>query len=246
MGRLAPKLRTPTPLPTPARLGRALGGRLPPRGARIGLLGGSFNPAHAGHLHISREAIKRLNLDEVWWLVSPQNPLKARQGMASLEERLSRAKVLAKGRRIRVTALETLLGTQYTVESLERILQRFPGRKFVWLMGADNMVQVSRWQDWQRIFQQLPVAVLARPSYSIRASSSKAAVRYRRRRLSGTRARGLVLWPPPAWALLRIRLSKLSATELRQARTGQTASQDGQGGPARASGAPAWTRYERG
>ncbi|MEQ8653764.1 MAG: nicotinate-nucleotide adenylyltransferase [Kiloniellales bacterium] len=190
----------------------------------MGLLGGSFNPAHSGHLHISREAIKRLKLDEVWWLVSPQNPLKAQQGMASLQTRLRDAQVVAKDRRIRVTALESLLGTQYTVESLEQLLKRFPGRHFVWLMGADNMVQISRWQDWPQIFHQLPVAVLARPSYSIRASSSKAAVRFRRRRLSGARARGLALWPVPAWALLRIKLSKLSATGLRQARIGQTVS----------------------
>ncbi len=218
MGRFALRTGSTPPLPTPARLAAALGGRLPGRGRRIGLLGGSFNPAHAGHLHISREALKRLNLDEVWWLVSPQNPLKARQGMARLQTRLSGAKTVAKDPRIRVTALEAYLGTQYTVASLEQILLRFPGRRFVWLMGADNLIQVSRWQNWQEIFHQLPIAVLARPSYSIRASTSKAAVRFRSRRLSGLQARDLALWSTPAWALLRIRLSKLSATRLRQAR----------------------------
>lgn len=147
--------------------------------------------------------------------------------MAALEARLGKAKTIARDRRIRVTALETLLGTQYTVDSLALILQRFPGRKFVWLMGADNMVQISRWRLWPQIFRQLPVAVLARPSYSIKASSSKAALRFRRQRLSGSGARGLALWSPPAWALLRIKLSKLSATGLRQARNGNTVSHDG-------------------
>ncbi len=246
MGRHAPKSGSSPPLPTPTRLARALDGHLPPRGTRVGLLGGSFNPAHAGHLHISREAIKRLELDEIWWLVSPQNPLKARHGMAPLEQRLSSARQVAKDRRIHVTALESLLATQYTVASLHEILRRFPGRNFVWLMGADNMVQISRWRDWPQIFHQLPVAVLARPSYSVRASSSKAAVRFRRRRLSGTRARGLALWPAPAWALLRIRLSTLSATELRQARVGQAVPQDDLGGPARASGALLQAEDKRG
>ncbi len=220
MARSGPSFAPPKALATRSRLARALGGRLPARGQRIGLLGGSFNPAHAGHLHISREALKRLDLDEVWWLVSPQNPLKPRCGMAPLEERLAGARAMARDRRIRATALETLLGTQRTADSLQQICLRFPGRHFVWLMGADNMIQVSRWQHWQQIFHQLPVAVLARPSYSIKASTSKAAVRFRKGRLSGSRARGLALWPTPAWALFRIRLSTLSATGLRQARQG--------------------------
>lgn len=206
-----------TPLATPARLGRSLGGRLPARGQAIGLLGGSFNPAHAGHLHISREALKRLGLDEVWWLVSPQNPLKERQGMAPLAERLAFAREVARHPRIRVTDLERLLGTRHTAESLKRLCKHLPGCRFVWLMGADNLVQIDRWHDWTQIFNRLPVAALARPSYSIRASTSKAATRFRKRRLSGRMARRLAKQPPPAWVLLRIRLSKLSATGLRQA-----------------------------
>ncbi len=220
MDKSDPRTALSHPVPTPARLAAALSGRLPARGRRIGLLGGSFNPAHAGHLHISRQALERLNLDEVWWLVSPQNPLKAKLGMVPLEARLASAHALAKDPRITVTALESLLGTQRSVATLERLLRRLPGRRFVWLMGADNMIQVCLWQDWPQIFRQLPVAVLARPSYSIRASSSKAAVRFHKGRLSGSRARDLALWPTPAWALVRIRLSKLSATGLRQARSG--------------------------
>ncbi|GAB5471258.1 MAG: nicotinate-nucleotide adenylyltransferase [Rhodospirillales bacterium] len=209
-----------TPLATPARLGAALGGRLPPPGRAIGLLGGSFNPAHAGHLHISREALKRLNLSEVWWLVSPQNPLKSARGMAPLVQRLHSARQVARDPRITVTALESLLGSRYTAESLRRLRKRLPGRSFVWLMGADNMIQIDRWHDWASIFEQLPVAVLARPSYSIKASSSKAAQRFGKMRLTAARSRGLARQPPPAWALLRIRLSKLSATKLRQAQGG--------------------------
>ncbi len=222
MDKPAPDVLPDRGLPTPARLARALDGALPPRGRAIGLLGGSFNPAHAGHVHISRQALKRLNLHEVWWLVSPQNPLKAKDGMAPLAERLRKARLLTRHQRIRVTALEALFGTQLTAESLGCLLRRLPERRFVWLMGADNMIQVVRWHHWTKIFNQLPVAVLARPSYSIRASSSKAAIRFRKGRLTGSRARQLALSPPPAWALLRIRLNKLSATGLRRARPGQT------------------------
>ncbi|MBC6404205.1 MAG: nicotinate-nucleotide adenylyltransferase [Rhodospirillales bacterium] len=208
------------PVATPARLAAALGHRLPPRAARIGLLGGSFNPAHGGHLHISREALKRLNLDEVWWLVAPQNPLKAQDCMAPLAERLQGARGIAKDRRIRVSPLEALLGTERTAASLALLTGRLPGRRFVWLMGADNMIGIDRWHDWPRIFALLPVAVLARPSYSVRASSSKAAVRLRKGRLPEVQARRLADWPTPAWVLLRCRLSSLSATKLRQARKG--------------------------
>ena len=164
-----------------------------------------------------------MNLHEVWWLVSPQNPLKAKDGMAPLEARLRSAQLMARDRRIRVTALETLLGTQLTADSLRCLARRFPGRRFVWVMGADNMIQIVQWYHWTEIFNHLPIAVFARPSYSIRASSSKAAIRFRKGRLTGPKARQLALSPPPAWALLRIRLSKLSATGLRQARPGQTA-----------------------
>lgn len=210
---------SPPPVATPARLAAELGGRLPPPGRRVGLLGGSFNPAHAGHLHISREALSRLRLDEVWWLVSPQNPLKPENGMAPLAERLASARAAARGeRRITVTALEELLGTRYTADTLAVLTRRFPAVRFVWLMGADNLIQISRWEAWTRIFHSLPVAVLARPAYSIRASSAKAAQRFRLQRLPERRAGGLAMETPPAWAFLHIRLSALSATQIREAR----------------------------
>jgi nicotinate-nucleotide adenylyltransferase len=207
-------------VPTRARLGAALGGHLPVAGQRIGLLGGSFNPAHGGHRHISLAALRRLGLDAVWWLVSPQNPLKPAAGMAPLAERLAGARALARHPRIRVAALETLLGTRYTADTLTALKRRFPGVRFVWLMGADNLIQVSDWENWTQIFHAVPVAVLARPTYSLRASSAKAAQRFRRGRLSEQGAAGLADREPPAWAFLHIRLSALSATQIRAARRG--------------------------
>jgi nicotinate-nucleotide adenylyltransferase len=204
-------------MPTRAQLARSLGGRLPPDGARIGLLGGSFNPAHAGHLHISREAMKRLGLDQVWWLVSPQNPLKAEDGMAPAAERLAGAGRLARGRRLVATDIETLLGTRYTADTLRALRHAFPRVRFVWLMGADNLIQIDRWEDWQRIFHCVAVAALARPTYSLRASRSKAAVRFKAARWAERKVRGLADAAPPAWAFLHIRLSPLSATRIRAA-----------------------------
>ncbi len=205
---------------TPARLAATLGGRLPVAGQRIGLLGGSFNPAHAGHRHVSLEALRRLGLDAIWWLVSPQNPLKPAAGMAPFTERLADARRLASHPRIQATGLEALLGTRYTADTLTALTRRFRGVRFVWLMGADNLIQVSDWEDWTRIFHAVPVAVLARPTYSLRASSAKAAQRFHRHRLSERRAAGLADRDPPAWALLHIRLSALSATQIRAARRG--------------------------
>jgi nicotinate-nucleotide adenylyltransferase len=206
------------PLPTPARLAAALGGHLPPPGARIGLLGGSFNPAHDGHRLISLEALKRLGLDEVWWLVSPQNPLKPVAGMAPLESRLARARALACQRRIRVTGIEELLASHYTADTLRALTRRFPRVRFVWLMGADNLVQLTKWKDWREIFHVVAVAVFDRPSYSLRAAAARAARRFARYRLDENRARGLAGRAPPAWVFIHSRLNALSATQLRARR----------------------------
>ena len=214
MGRPAPN-PVENGAPTPARLGAALGGRLPARGQKIGLLGGSFNPAHRGHRHISLEALKRLGLDEVWWLVSPQNPLKPQKGMAPLEERLETARAAARHPQIRVTDLERVLDTVYTAETLGTLVTRFPGVRFVWIMGADNLAQIHRWQDWQQIFHLAPVAVFDRPTYSLRALAAKAARRFTRSRRSGGGIAGLAAATPPAWSFLHIRLDPLSATALR-------------------------------
>lgn len=221
MGRPAPNPGEPQ-LATPARLARALGGGLPAKGQKIGLLGGSFNPAHRGHRHISLEALRRLDLDEVWWLVSPQNPLKPPKGMAPLEQRLAEARAAADHPHLRVTDLERVLDTVYTAETLSALVARFPGVRFVWIMGADNLVQVHRWQHWQEIFHLAPVAVFARPTYSLRALASKAARRFARQRVNGSRIAGLAAAEPPAWSFLHIRLDPLSATALRNRKDRRT------------------------
>lgn len=183
--------------------------------ARIGLLGGSFNPAHEGHRHISLEALKRLRLHEVWWLVSPQNPLKTRAEMASLARRLAAAEKVADDSRIRVTDLERRLGTTYTVDTIRALRRRFPRERFVWLMGADNLIQVSRWKQWQEIFRLVPVAIFARPPYSTRALSAKAARFFAMSRVPENQAGQLVERMPPCWVFLHIRPNPLSASSIR-------------------------------
>ena len=190
------------------------------RRLRIGLLGGSFNPAHAGHLHISRLALQRLGLDYVWWLVSPQNPLKPVRGMASLAERLRGAVAVARRHpRIRVSAIEARLGTRYTVDTLAALRRHFPATRFVWLMGADNLSQLVRWRQWSRIFHLVAIAVFARGSYVMKALAGKAARRFRRFRVSSGRARGLASKPLPAWAFLPTPLNTASATAIRRKRS---------------------------
>ena len=132
---------------------------------RIGLLGGSFNPAHKGHRRLSLAAVERLGLDEVWWLVSPGNPLKEAKGMAPLAARLASARGMARGAPIRASAIERELGTRYTVDTLRALVRRYPDRRFVWLMGADNLAQFHRWRDWRRIAALVPIAVVTRPGY---------------------------------------------------------------------------------
>ncbi len=186
-------------------------------GRRIGLLGGSFNPAHRGHLEISRAALRRLGLDQVWWLVSPQNPLKATRGMASMEERMAGARAQARDPRILALALESALGTVYTADTVAAVARRFPRSRFVWLMGADNLVQVSDWKDWERIFFTVAVAVFDRPSYSLRALAATAARRFARHRLPETAARSLAGRAPPAWVFVHQRLNPQSSTRIRAA-----------------------------
>ncbi|HTH96680.1 MAG TPA: nicotinate-nucleotide adenylyltransferase [Stellaceae bacterium] len=187
------------------------------RTRRVGLLGGSFNPAHIGHLHISLMALKRLNLDEVWWLVSPQNPLKSTSGMAPFAGRISHAQAMTRHHpRIKVTGLEALLDSPYTADTLRQLRKRFPQTRFVWMMGADNLRQISRWNHWLEIFRRVPIAVFARPTYSLSALSGMAAQRFRHRRVEPHSARRLATMPAPAWSFFPIRLDHTSATELRR------------------------------
>ena len=187
---------------------------------RIGILGGSFNPAHRGHLDISLKALRRLGLDQVWWLVSPQNPLKPADGMAPFAERLAAARRMARNPRIRVTDLEQRLGSRFTAESLKLLLRRFPETRFVWLMGADNLAQIAQWRDWQQIFHLVPIAVFARPSYCFKALAAKAARRFARYRLKEGAGRRLATSEPPAWLFVHGRLNPISATEIRRRRSG--------------------------
>ena len=187
---------------------------------RIGILGGSFNPAHRGHLDISLKALRQLGLDQVWWLVSPQNPLKPADGMAPFAERLAAARRMARNPRIRVTDLEQRLGSRYTAESLKLLRRRFPQTRFVWLMGADNLAQIAQWRDWQQIFHLVPIAVFARPSYCFKALAAKAARRFARYRLKEGAGRRLATSEPPAWLFVHGRLNPISATEIRRRRSG--------------------------
>lgn len=195
---------------------RPLLGKLAPR--RIGLLGGSFNPAHAGHRLISLEALKRLGLDEVWWLVAPQNPLKPVRGMATIAKRVAAARRIAAHPRIRVLDLETRLGTRYTVDTVKELQRIFPRRRFVWLMGADNLAQIRHWKHWSEIFSRVPIAVFARPTYCFKGLAELAARRYRRRRVTPDAAGRLADLVPPAWTFLPTRLDASSATEIRSHR----------------------------
>jgi nicotinate-nucleotide adenylyltransferase len=185
---------------------------------RIGLLGGSFNPAHDAHRAVSLFALKRLKLDRVWWLVSPGNPLKDVSGLPDLTARIRAAQEIADDARIVVTGIEAELRTRYTVDTLARLRRRFPRARFVWLMGADNLSQFSRWRDWQGIAALLPIAVIDRPSHSLRASASTAAHRLARYRLDAARAEQLADCAPPAWVFLRGLKLTLSSTQLRGAR----------------------------
>jgi nicotinate (nicotinamide) nucleotide adenylyltransferase/ribosome silencing factor RsfS/YbeB/iojap len=181
------------------------------------LLGGSFNPAHGGHLHISLLALRHLELDEVWWLVSPQNPLKPVEGMAPFAERLDQARrVAAAHQLLRVSDLEVRLGaSRYTVDTLKIMRRRFPRVRFVWMMGSDNLVQIPRWDRWPEIFRTVPVVVFDRPSYSLKALSGIAAQRFARWRVPIVAARRLAEMRPPAWVFFHTPLDARSATTIR-------------------------------
>jgi nicotinate-nucleotide adenylyltransferase len=180
-------------------------------------LGGSFNPAHGGHLHLSLLALKHLDLDEVWWLVSLQNPLKPRIGMSPFAVRLEQARRVAGPHpRIVVTDLESRLGaSRYTADTLKAIRCRFPRLQFIWLMGADNLAQLRHWQRWTEIFRTVPIAVFDRPSHSQKALSSLVANCFARRRVRVSAARRLAEMKPPAWVFFHTPLDARSATRIR-------------------------------
>ena len=185
-------------------------------GQRIGLLGGSFDPPHPGHAHISRWALRAVGLDAVWWLVSPGNPLKER-GPADIDLRVAACRERVDHPRIRVTDIERHLRSPYTANTLRQLGQRFPGVRFVWLMGADNLANFHQWEDWRWIIEHHDIAVFARPGQQLRAGLSPAARRYAHLRLPQTAARGLGMGTDRRWVLLNGAMSDHSSTRMRAA-----------------------------
>ncbi len=185
-----------------------------PRGRTIGLLGGSFDPAHDGHVHLTLEALKRFELDEIWWLVSPGNPLKE-EGPAPMAARLERARQVMQHPCVRITDIEARLGTRYTAQTLRALRHVVPPARFTWLMGADNLAQFHLWKNWREIMETVPIGVLARPGDRIEARTAPAAQIYRANMLKGRRARWLSHADAPAWAFVNMPMRDISSTDLR-------------------------------
>ncbi len=193
---------------------------LPPHapGLRVGLFGGSFNPPHASHRAVSLLALKKLALDKVWWLVTPGNPLKSPAGLPPLAERIAESEKLADHPRIEVTGLESVIGAQYSFDTIKWLLGECSGVRFVWIMGADNLKDFHRWKNWREIFMLIPIAVVDRGGLSLLATSGPAAHRFARARIAENQARTLPDRSPPAWVYLHGIKSKLSSTALREAK----------------------------
>lgn len=191
--------------------------QLPPSapGMRIGLFGGSFNPPHEGHRLVSRESLKRLGLDAVWWLVTPGNPLKDTRDLAPLTDRVSAARALVDHPRVKVTGFEAEHGFRYTYDTLAFLTRTRPGVNFVWIMGADSLADFHRWERWDDIFRLLPIAIYVRPGSETRAPLSKAARRFSRFRIDEGDARLLASSRTPAWVFLNGLMSSLSSTGIR-------------------------------
>jgi nicotinate-nucleotide adenylyltransferase len=185
-------------------------------GQSVGLLGGSFDPAHAGHAHITREALKRFGLDRVWWLVSPRNPLKTR-GPAPLDDRMARARAVMRHPRVTVTDIEARIGTRVTADTVAALRALYPGVRFVWLMGADNLAQFHRWANWRDIMAAVPVGVIARPGDRISARTSPAARVFAPYRISGQSSHLLARAQAPAWCFVNVPMVAHSSSAIRAA-----------------------------
>jgi nicotinate-nucleotide adenylyltransferase len=192
------------------------------RRSRVGLLGGSFNPAHAGHRHVAEVARRRLRLDQVWLLVSPGNPLKPQRGMAKLALRLASARSVADGRRLVASAIEARLGTRFTLDTLRLLQRRFPRVEFVWIAGADIFVQLPQWRGWREIVRRVPFAVLPRPGYNHRAVAGSAAAVLRHARRPAHASAILARCTPPAWMFLTAPQHAASASAIRATLPGAT------------------------
>lgn len=184
-------------------------------GQRIGIMGGTFNPPHDGHRIVAETALRRLALDQIWWAVTPGNPLKSNGGLPPLANRMAAARRFARGPRMKLTAFERELGTPYTAATLAFLKRRFHGVDFVWVMGADNLASFHRWQHWRRITGLMPVAVVDRPGWRLKSLAGPAASALSRHRVPERFARLVAGMPAPAWTFLTSRLSELSSTKLR-------------------------------
>ncbi|MEM6695147.1 MAG: nicotinate-nucleotide adenylyltransferase [Pseudomonadota bacterium] len=183
-------------------------------GQSVGLLGGSFDPPHAGHVHITVQALRRFGLDRVWWLVTPGNPLKDR-GPAPLSQRLEAARALMRHPRVAVTDIEARIGTRYTAQTTAALQALYLGTRFVWLMGADNLAAFHHWDRWQHIFETIPIGVLARPGDRIAARCSIAAARNRNVQLNQEQSKIVSLLPPPCWCFVNVPMVNVSSTAIR-------------------------------
>lgn len=190
------------------------------RGMRIGLFGGSFNPPHEGHLLVAETALRTLGLDRVWWMVTPGNPLKDHSHLAPLHKRIDASRALIEDQRITVTAFEAGYRVRYTADTVRLVLSRSRGARFVWLMGADNMTGFHRWQEWRRIAEAIPIAVIDRPGSTLSYLSSKFAISYSWARVNEDEAASLPFHKPPAWTFLHGPRSSQSSTALRALSTG--------------------------
>ncbi len=208
---------------TPSRHRLAPSGlvRLPPLtpGMRVGLYGGSFNPPHAGHRHVSVMALRRLGLDRLWWIITPGNPLKNPGELAAMPERAARAKAVAAHPRIDITCFEAAIRARYTVDTLAFLKRRYPGVRFVWVMGADNLGGFHRWRGWRTIGRLMPIAVVDRPGHTLTAVRSRAATALAAYRVGEEAASRLLDREPPAWLFIHGPRSPLSSSALRRART---------------------------
>ena len=184
-------------------------------GQVVGLLGGSFNPAHDGHVHVTKTALQRFGLNRVWWLVSPGNPLKS-EDPAPMADRIAQAAHIMDHPRVEITDIECRLGTKYTAQTIEKLQHRYPGVRFVWLMGADNLIQFHRWQDWQWIMENVPLGVVARPRDTVAARLSKAATIYRRAMLPAHASVILANGTAPRWCFINMPMSDQSSTAIRE------------------------------
>ena len=183
-------------------------------GTTVGLLGGSFNPPHIGHVHITEQALKAFRLQNIWWLVSPGNPLKEKYP-GSVDSRINQCRKIMQNPKVFISDIERQLDTRFTAETLRKLFRLYPGVRFIWLMGADNLSNFHKWDEWTWIMENIPVGVMARPRRLLRAGLSRTAYRYMKYRVKQTSAAAVPFMEPPAWSLLGGSMQDVSSTKLR-------------------------------